>query len=35
VAGAIWYGLVMRWLKRRTIDRAVERFTTTVDPTRR
>lgn len=34
-AGVVWYGVVMRWLKRRTIDRTVERFTATVDPKRR
>ncbi|MEY4226347.1 MAG: hypothetical protein RL190_1104 [Actinomycetota bacterium] len=34
-AGVLWYGIVMRWLKRRTIDRAVERFTATVEQKRR
>ena len=34
-AGALWYGVVMRWLKKRTIDGTVERFTATVEPKRR
>lgn len=34
-AGALWYGVVMRWLKRRTIGGTVERFTATVEPKRR